>query len=93
MGAVADTVELGKVTSKGQITIPVSIRHFLGVDAGDKIMFTQNGDGTVTMRNASLAAFAAAKDAFRGAAAEAGLESDDDVVAMIREMRAEGVER
>lgn len=34
-----------KVTSKGQITIPVEIRRSLGVKAGDKIRFERNQHG------------------------------------------------
>jgi AbrB family looped-hinge helix DNA binding protein len=30
---------LGKVTSKGQITVPVEVRRALGVDAGDYLVF------------------------------------------------------
>lgn len=33
-----------KVTSKGQITIPREIRRALGVRAGDKIVFMQEGN-------------------------------------------------
>jgi antitoxin PrlF len=34
-----------KVTSKGQITIPREVRRRLGVRAGDKLEFEDNGDG------------------------------------------------
>lgn len=33
-----------KVTSKGQITIPIKIRRALGVKPGDKVVFEQKGD-------------------------------------------------
>lgn len=33
------------VTSKGQITIPVSVRRKLGLDAGDRVDFIDLGDG------------------------------------------------
>jgi len=33
------------VTSKGQITIPATVRDALGVDAGDRIEFVQVGKG------------------------------------------------
>jgi antitoxin PrlF len=38
------------LTSKGQTTIPKSIRDSLGMKSGDRIMFTLMPDGTVLMR-------------------------------------------
>lgn len=32
-----------KITSKGQITIPLKVRTALGVKEGDKLVFEQNG--------------------------------------------------
>ena len=32
-------MELARMTSKGQLTIPVSIRRKLGVDTGDQLLF------------------------------------------------------
>jgi len=34
-----------KVTSKGQITVPVKVRRALGVQAGDQLLFEKDGDG------------------------------------------------
>lgn len=28
-----------RITSKGQVTIPVAVRHALGLDSGDKLVF------------------------------------------------------
>lgn len=36
-------MELAKVTSKGQITIPVEIRRKLGIKDGDKVLFMEDG--------------------------------------------------
>jgi AbrB family looped-hinge helix DNA binding protein len=36
-----------KITSKGQITIPLKVRTALGVKEGDKLVFEQNGDEMV----------------------------------------------
>lgn len=32
-----------KITSKGQITIPIEVRRALGVDSGDHLAFEQRG--------------------------------------------------
>ena len=55
-----------KVTSKGQVTIPVEI-----------------------MVNSSMDAFREAQRAFVGEAEIASLKNDDDVMAMIKELREE----
>ena len=38
-----------KVTTKGQITIPKSVRTALGVEAGDRVEFVVREDGVVEM--------------------------------------------
>jgi AbrB family looped-hinge helix DNA binding protein len=38
-----------KITAKGQITIPKSIRDALGVDTGDRVEFVVRADGVVEM--------------------------------------------
>ncbi|MBA4285281.1 MAG: AbrB family transcriptional regulator [Xanthomonadaceae bacterium] len=38
------------LTSKGQITIPAEIRAALGLDTGERVVFTQLDDGTTVMR-------------------------------------------
>ena len=40
-------MEMAKVTSKGQITIPVSIRKRLGINEGDKLLFIDSPDGVI----------------------------------------------
>ncbi len=40
-------VSVGKVTSKGQVTIPKEIRETLGVIEGDKLIFLVEGDKVV----------------------------------------------
>ncbi|MDB5970266.1 MAG: transcriptional regulator, AbrB family [Hydrocarboniphaga sp.] len=38
------------MTSKGQVTIPADIRKALGLEAGERVVFTQLDDGTTVMR-------------------------------------------
>ena len=82
-------LDMAKVTTKGQITIPVAIRKALGVKTGDKVLFVDNGDGTIAMRNATLKAFSEAREAFAGAAEEAGFATEDDVVDFVKSVRRE----
>jgi AbrB family looped-hinge helix DNA binding protein len=37
------------VTSKGQITIPISVRQALGLDAGDRVLFVELEKGQFAM--------------------------------------------
>ncbi len=37
--------KLAKVTSKGQVTVPREIRRRLGVRAGDRLLFEEDGKG------------------------------------------------
>lgn len=39
-----------KITSKGQITVPLEVRKRLGVNPGDKIVFEENQDDVITVR-------------------------------------------
>ena len=45
-------MELAKVTSKGQITIPVEIRKQLNLKPGDKVLFIEE-NGKITLANSS----------------------------------------
>ena len=43
-------VPTATLTSKGQITIPKAVRDLLGVDAGDRLSFVVQEDGSVVVR-------------------------------------------
>lgn len=79
-------MELAKVTSKGQVTIPVEIRRKLGIKNGDKVLFIEES-GRVYMMNSSMDALREAQRAFAGEAERVGIKDDDDVMAMIKELR------
>jgi len=81
-------MEVAKITSKGQITIPIDIRRKLGVKEGDKVLFVEN-QGRIIMMNSSMETLRKAQAAFNGEADRLGLENEDDVVAMISELRRE----
>ena len=83
-------MELAKVTSKGQLTIPVEIRRKLGIKNADKVLFIEES-GRVYMMNSSMDALREAQRAFAGEAERVGIKDDDDVMAMIKELREESV--
>ena len=81
-------MELAKVTSRGQITIPIAIRKHLGVKDGDKVLFTFIGNNVV-MTNASIEALHEAQAAFVGEAERLSLTNEEDVVKLVKEIRAD----
>jgi AbrB family looped-hinge helix DNA binding protein len=83
-----DDVELAKITTKGQVTIPIAVRKRLGVKTGDKLMFVYKPDGVILI-NPTMTALEKIGREFEGEAERLGLESEDDVVAMIKEIRGE----
>ena len=56
-------MEMAKVTSKGQITIPISIRKRLNIKEGDKILFLDRAEG-VLMLNPDMLGTEAAETTF-----------------------------
>ncbi len=81
-------MELAKVTSKGQVTIPIDIRRKLGVKEGDKILFMEDR-GRIFVMNSSMEALRKAQEAFSGEAERLGLKNEQDVADMISELRRE----
>jgi len=81
-------MELAKITTRGQITIPLEIRRKLGVKDGDKVVFLEQ-DGRIIMENSVMLALKDAQDAFRGEAERLGLKTEQDVAAMVKEIRRE----
>jgi AbrB family looped-hinge helix DNA binding protein len=80
-------MELATVTSKGQITIPVAIRKELGLREGSKLLFFNKGKDMVIQNSVALA-LEKAQEQFADEAAALGLETDEDVIQMIKEFRA-----
>jgi AbrB family looped-hinge helix DNA binding protein len=79
-------MELAKVTTRGQITIPVAIRRRLNVRDGDKVIFYEE-NGRVVIENSVMIALKKAQDAFTGEAERLGLKTEQDVVDLVKEVR------
>jgi AbrB family looped-hinge helix DNA binding protein len=72
-----------KVTSKGQITVPVEIRRSLGVKPGDKIRFEQQESGIRVVRDADENPF----ERWRGIGVPGIGPGREGVMAYMRELR------
>jgi antitoxin PrlF len=72
-----------KVTSKGQITVPVEVRKSLGIKPGDLLRFEQHEDGIRLVRDAEESVF----EQFRGIG-NIGIGSGREaIMAYMRELR------
>ena len=79
-------MEVAKITSRGQITIPIDIRRKLGVREGDKVVFIED-QNRIIVANAAKIAFANLRAGFEGEAARLGIEEERDVVALVDDVR------
>jgi AbrB family looped-hinge helix DNA binding protein len=79
-------MELAKVTSKGQITIPRDIRDKMKLKTGDKILFFEE-NGKYFFQNSNSFALTEFQKAMKGVAKEAGFNSPEDVVKYIKQLR------
>ena len=78
-------IHTAKITSKGQITVPVEIRQLLDVKPGDKLRFERKPDGTIFVHKEDEFPF----DRFRGMGTgipelEAG---PDSIIQYLRDLR------
>jgi len=81
-------VDNAKIMAKGQVTIPKDIRKVLGVASGDRITFIVDGN-TVRIVNSAVYAMQVLQREMAGEAERTGLTSDDDIMALVKELRNE----
>ena len=86
--SVKTFVDNAKVMAKGQVTIPKDVREVLGVASGDRISFIVEGN-VVRVVNSAVYAMQLLQSEMEGEAERAGLTSDDDVMALVKELRSE----
>jgi hypothetical protein len=84
-------IDNAKVMSKGQVTIPKDIREILGVSCGDRITFIVE-NGSVRLINSAVYAMQILQAQMADEAEKTGLNSDDAVMEMVKEIRSESAE-
>jgi len=82
-------MEVARLTTKGQITIPIGIRKKLNVKEGDKILFLEEDNGRIYFENAALLAFSRIQTAMSGEAEKAGFNSEQELQDYAKEIRQE----
>ena len=80
-------MNLAKISSQGQVTIPIEIRRILQLREGDKLLFLIRENGEIIIDNASAAAILKAQKAFRGIAEELGNPDEDEIQSWVDEVR------
>ena len=81
-------IDNAKVMSKGQVTIPKDVREVLGITSGDRISFIVEGSN-VRIVNSAVYAMQVLQSEMQGEAERVGLTSEDDVMALVKELRDE----
>ena len=79
-------MEIAKVTSKGQVTIPRDIRVKMDLKKGDKILFFEE-NGKYFLQNSASIALKDFQDSMKGEAERVGFNDPDDVVKYIKSRR------
>ncbi|MDD6084465.1 MAG: AbrB/MazE/SpoVT family DNA-binding domain-containing protein [Oscillospiraceae bacterium] len=81
-------IDNAKVMSKGQVTIPKDIRKILGIESGDHVTFIVE-NGNVRIVNSAVYAMYIFQQNMNGEAEKAGLETEDDIMNLVKETRSE----
>lgn len=81
-------MELARVSTKGQITIPIEIRKKLNLKEGDKVLFVEE-DGNIFVLNASLIALKEIQENMKGEGDKQDFNSEDEVNQYIEKIREE----
>ena len=75
---------ISKITTKGQTTLPAEVRADLGVGPGDRVEYIKQPDGGYTLRKARHGL-----EALRGIIKVNRSYTNDEIVAMVRDIRGE----
>ena len=84
---MAELIEIGKISSRGQIAIPSDMRHNLGLEEGSKVLFLQEKNAII-IKKVIPESFAEITKPLKESAKKSGLK-ESDVVDIIHRMRKE----
>ena len=78
---------VSRITVKGQVTIPQEFRAKLKLNAGDRVVFIENKEGDIVIKNAALVALENVSKGFEGVAEKLGINSEDEAIEYINDLR------
>jgi len=81
-----EMVEIGKISSRGQVAIPSDIRNQLGLQEGSKVLFVLEKD-TIIMRKVTAESFTQLTKPLRGAKKKIKEEDVTDLIHKLRESK------
>jgi AbrB family looped-hinge helix DNA binding protein len=81
-------IDISRVTTEGQVTIPYEFRKKLDIKEGDKIVFIEK-DGLLFLGNSNRLVLEDYARSMAGEAEKAGIKTEEDVMQFVREIRGE----
>jgi len=75
-------VNLAKISTNGQITLPLEIRKKLKLQPGDKVLFLRNEKGEFVIRNSAILAYQESQKAFKDVRV-----SEEEILSDVMELR------
>ncbi len=82
---MTDIIELGTISTRGQIAIPTNIRKEMGLEDGSKVLFLLEND-TLLVKKVSSKTFSEITAPLKEAARNAGMK-EEDTAGIVRRFR------
>lgn len=81
-------MDIARISSKGQMTVPISVRKALNLKSGDKVIILEE-NGRYYIENAAMLAFNRVEEAFSGEAEKVGFKTEEELQKYVDEIRDE----
>jgi AbrB family looped-hinge helix DNA binding protein len=81
-------MKIAKVSSKGQVIIPIEIRKKLNLKEGDKVLFIEEGDRVILL-NAGYVAIKEIQETMKQEAENSGLKTEEEITEFVKKLREE----
>ena len=82
-------IENATMMAKGQLTVPKDVRSALGLSNGDKVTFIVDNNKAI-IANSAVYAMELLQREMKGEAENAGLNSEEAVIKLVKDIRKEG---